>query len=47
MFRRSLDRAERKFDVMQALGARLMLVCSNTCAPQIIAPPLCILPVLG
>src|SRR5439155_9584577 len=30
MFRRSLDRAERKFDVMQALGARLMLVCSNT-----------------
>ena len=32
-FRRSLDRAERKFDVMQALGARLMLVCSNT-SPQ-------------
>src|SRR5206468_10801147 len=29
-FRRSLDRAERKFDVMQALGASLMLVCSNT-----------------
>ena len=29
-FRRSLDRAERKFDVMQALGAPLMLVCSNT-----------------
>jgi 4-hydroxyphenylpyruvate dioxygenase len=27
---RNLDRAERKFDVMQALGARLMLVCSNT-----------------
>ncbi len=32
-FRRSLDRAERKFDVMQALGAPLMLVCSNT-SPQ-------------
>jgi len=29
-FRRNLDRAERKFDVMQALGAPLMLVCSNT-----------------
>lgn len=29
-FRRSLDRAERKFDVMQAVGAELMLVCSNT-----------------
>ncbi len=29
-FRRSLDRAERKFDVMQAIGAKLMLVCSNT-----------------
>lgn len=29
-FRRSLDRAERKFDVMQAMGAPLMLVCSNT-----------------
>lgn len=28
-FRRSLDRAERKFDVMQALGAPLLLVCSN------------------
>src|SRR5580765_281906 len=28
-FRRNLDRAERKFDVMQALGAPLMLVCSN------------------
>ncbi len=26
---RALDRAERKFDVMQALGADLMLVCSN------------------
>ena len=30
VFRRSLDRAERKFDVMQAVGAELMLVCSNT-----------------
>ncbi len=29
-FRRSLDRAERKFDVMQAMGAPLVLVCSNT-----------------
>ncbi len=27
---RNLDRAERKFDVMQALGAEMMLVCSNT-----------------
>jgi 3-dehydroshikimate dehydratase len=27
---RNLDRAERKFDIMQAIGARLMLVCSNT-----------------
>jgi 4-hydroxyphenylpyruvate dioxygenase len=26
---RSLDRAERKFDVMQALGTDLVLVCSN------------------
>ena len=26
---RAFDRAERKFDVMQALGADLMLVCSN------------------
>lgn len=29
-FRRSLDRAERKFDLMQAMGAPLMLCCSNT-----------------
>jgi 4-hydroxyphenylpyruvate dioxygenase len=29
LFRRSLERAERKFDLMQALGAPLMLVCSN------------------
>ncbi|MBC7800854.1 MAG: sugar phosphate isomerase/epimerase and 4-hydroxyphenylpyruvate domain-containing protein [Gemmatimonadaceae bacterium] len=27
---RNLDRAERKFDVMQALGTDLILVCSNT-----------------
>jgi 4-hydroxyphenylpyruvate dioxygenase len=33
---RNLDRAERKFDVMQALGAELMLVCSNT-SPNVIA----------
>ena len=30
VFKRNLERAERKFDVMQALGAQLMLVCSNT-----------------
>ena len=29
-FRKNLERAERKFDVMEALGAPLMLVCSNT-----------------
>jgi len=29
-YRRNLDRAERKFDLMAALGVRLMLVCSNT-----------------
>ncbi|RAI56207.1 bifunctional sugar phosphate isomerase/epimerase/4-hydroxyphenylpyruvate dioxygenase family protein [Roseicella frigidaeris] len=28
--RRNLDRAERKFDTMQQLGAELLLVCSNT-----------------
>jgi 4-hydroxyphenylpyruvate dioxygenase len=27
--RRNLDRAERKFDIMQALGTELLLVCSN------------------
>ena len=32
---RNLDRAERKFDVMQALGTDLMLVCSNTQAPAV------------
>ena len=30
LFRRSLYRAERKFDVMQELGCPLMLVCSST-----------------
>jgi 4-hydroxyphenylpyruvate dioxygenase len=30
---RTFDRAERKFDVMAALGTDLMLICSN-CAPQ-------------
>ena len=34
-FRRNLERAERKFDVMQELGAPLMLVCSNA-SPQAI-----------
>ncbi len=29
IFHRNLDRAERKFDVMEGLGANLMLVCSN------------------
>ncbi len=28
-FRRNLDRAERKFDIMEMLGAPMMLVCSN------------------
>jgi 4-hydroxyphenylpyruvate dioxygenase len=32
LLRRNLDRAERKFDLMQELGAPLMLVCSNTSA---------------
>jgi len=31
-FRRNLDRAERKFDLMQALGAPMLLVCSNVSA---------------
>ena len=30
LFAKSLDRAEHKFDLMGALGAPLMLVCSNT-----------------
>ncbi|MGZ3272485.1 MAG: bifunctional sugar phosphate isomerase/epimerase/4-hydroxyphenylpyruvate dioxygenase family protein [Caulobacteraceae bacterium] len=29
LFRRNLDRAERKFDLMGELGAPMMLVCSN------------------
>jgi 4-hydroxyphenylpyruvate dioxygenase len=32
---RNLERAERKFDVMQALGTDLVLVCSNTHAAAI------------
>jgi 4-hydroxyphenylpyruvate dioxygenase len=31
-FRRNLDRAERKFDLMQELGAPMLLVCSNVSA---------------
>ncbi|MDB5819442.1 MAG: sugar phosphate isomerase/epimerase and 4-hydroxyphenylpyruvate protein, partial [Rhizobacter sp.] len=34
-FKRSLDRAERKFDLMQTLGCPLVLVCSNTSAQSI------------
>lgn len=30
MFRRSLERAERKFDIMQEMGCGLVLCCSNT-----------------
>ena len=30
LHRRNLERAERKFDLMQELGAPLVLVCSNT-----------------
>ena len=37
-FARSLERAERKFDLMQAMGASLMLCCSNT-SPLVIADP--------
>lgn len=35
---RNLDRAERKFDLMQELGAPLMLVCSNA-QPNAEGPP--------
>jgi 4-hydroxyphenylpyruvate dioxygenase len=35
---RNLDRAERKFDTMQALGADLLLVCSNTLAAALAEP---------
>jgi len=38
LFAKSLDRAERKFDLMQALGAPLMLVCSNT-SPHSLGEP--------
>jgi 4-hydroxyphenylpyruvate dioxygenase len=34
LFKRNLDRAERKFDIMQALGAPMMLACSNVGAPS-------------
>jgi 4-hydroxyphenylpyruvate dioxygenase len=36
--RRNLDRAERKFDTMQALGTELLLVCSNV-QPTALAEP--------
>ncbi|WP_218508203.1 bifunctional sugar phosphate isomerase/epimerase/4-hydroxyphenylpyruvate dioxygenase family protein [Variovorax sp. dw_308] len=36
--KRNLDRAERKFDVMQAMGAELVLCCSNT-SPLVINDP--------
>lgn len=35
-FKRNLDRAERKFDIMEELGAPMLLVCSN-CAADAIA----------
>ncbi|MEN2472163.1 TIM barrel protein [Burkholderia sp. GS2Y] len=35
LYRRNLERAERKFDLMQALGVPTMLCCSNT-SPAII-----------
>jgi 4-hydroxyphenylpyruvate dioxygenase len=37
-FRRNLDRAERKFDVMEELGAPLMLVCSNVAQATLADP---------
>ncbi len=37
-FRRSLARAEAKFDLMQQMGAKLMLCCSNT-SPLVIDDP--------
>ena len=39
-FRRSLERAERKFDLMEAMGAPLMLCCSNTSSLAIDDPGL-------
>jgi 4-hydroxyphenylpyruvate dioxygenase len=38
LFAKSLERAERKFDLMHALGAPLLLVCSNT-SPHALADP--------
>lgn len=35
LFRRSLERAERKFDAMQEMGCGLILCCSNTSAHAI------------
>jgi len=40
LFERNLDRAERKFDLMQVLGAPLVLVCSNTSAAALGDPAL-------
>jgi len=37
---RNLDRAERKFDLMQELGAPLLLVCSNTSPASLGEPDL-------
>lgn len=37
-FRRSLERAERKFDLMEAMGAPMVLCCSNT-SPLAIGDP--------
>ncbi len=37
-FQRSLERAERKFDLMEEMGAQLMLCCSNT-SPLVIDDP--------
>jgi 4-hydroxyphenylpyruvate dioxygenase len=38
---RNLDRAERKFDLMQELGVPLVLVCSNTSPHALPDPELC------
>jgi 4-hydroxyphenylpyruvate dioxygenase len=40
-FRRNLDRAERKFDLMQALGVPMLLVCSNVSPLAIADDELC------
>ena len=40
LHQRNLARAERKFDLMQALGTRLVLVCSNTSAAALPDPEL-------